>query len=253
LVGTATVTDSTVTTTNCAGSADYCAIFDSLYLNIAKDATKKMTVKANVYALDETSPPYSEGEGISASVVPNAANIIAIDSNDADLLDAHITGTMTGKTIYLYLAGPQVSNISAKLTETKVPDENNTQWMDGEISFKLTAVGYDIVIPATGIAPIAMNLTEATRVPGTAAPMVTIDGRPLGAGTTTELHRTISAGSSRDIVVRGRITAGSANNGDYVYLATEKVQWTWDEGTGTLPSAMLEHLVTSALIWVSGL
>ena len=245
LAATETVTD------DCEGSVDYCAVFDRLFLEIARDATKKITVKVDVYALDEDTPPYSEGEAISATVLPNAESVLAIDANDEQLEDGHISGTMTGETIYLYLAGPVVSNISSELTETPVPDENNTQWMTGKIHFTLSALGYDIVIPTDGIVPVAMNLSDEDDEPETGSIMVTIGGKNLASASLTE--RTISAGSSKKVSAVARINPGDQSNGDHVYLMIGQLNWTWEDGTGTLPTEILTNLVTQPKVWNSGL
>ena len=118
--------------------------FSNLSLDIAKDSTKALTIKADIRPIDGST--VSEGNTINAVLTANASNIVVSDSQDNV---ATITAaTITGKTMHLYTVAPTFTFISGKIT----PDANSSGNATTEIVFSVTANGGDIYIPDTAVA-----------------------------------------------------------------------------------------------------
>jgi len=127
--------------------------FDSLNVAIAKDATKTLTVKADAKVLATT----SEGAIVSVSAATtNVASIVAID--DYDISVTSLTGSATGKNIYLYTKAPSLALVSTSITGTT----NKVAQGDFTIKFNVTADGGDIYVSATTTTGIIVTSTAST-------------------------------------------------------------------------------------------
>ena len=125
--------------------------FDSLNVAIAKDATKTLTVKADAKVLA------SEGAIVSVSAATtNVASIVAID--DYDISVTSLTGSATGKNIYLYTKAPSLALVSTSITGTT----NKVAQGDFTIKFNVTADGGDIYVSATTTTGIIVTSTAST-------------------------------------------------------------------------------------------
>ena len=125
--------------------------FDSLNVAIAKDATKTLTVKADAKVLA------SEGAIVSVSAATtNVASIVAIDDYDISVIS--LTGSATGKNIYLYTKAPSLALVSTSITGTT----NKVAQGDFTIKFNVTANGGDIYVSATTTTGIIVTSTAST-------------------------------------------------------------------------------------------
>jgi len=257
LIASASIDDEDV----CAGDAEYCAIFEDLDEDvvIAKNAKKTLTVKVTFAELNVETENYAENDFVSATVVSGNDDIIQADDVNYDPVVADaITGAADGEDMYLYLAAPVISSISVQLTETKEVVEGNTTtdtaWMSGTISFRLTAVGGDIIINADGITLAGVNSSNADNdVDLGETDQIKIDGKILGADTTEVIDRTITEGQYKTIVAKADIVAsgGAAGSAEYVYLTVDAIEWADEdeEDEGALPDTLIENLVTDDLIF----
>ena len=127
--------------------------FDNLNVTIGKDVTKTLTVKANAKVLATT----SEGAIVSVSAATaNVASIVAID--DYDISVTSLTGSATGKNIYLYTKAPSLALVSTSITGTT----NKVAQGDFTIKFNVTANGGDIYVSATTTTGIIVPSTAST-------------------------------------------------------------------------------------------
>ena len=127
--------------------------FDNLNVTIGKDVTKTLTVKADAKVLATT----SEGAIVSVSAATtNVAHIVAID--DYDISVTSLTGSATGKNIYLYTKAPSLALVSTSITGTT----NKVAQGDFTIKFNVTADGGDIYVSATTTTGIIVTSTAST-------------------------------------------------------------------------------------------
>jgi len=125
--------------------------FDNLNVTIGKDVTKTLTVKADAKVLA------SEGAIVSVSAATtNVASIVAID--DYDISVTSLTGSATGKNIYLYTKAPSLALVSTSITGTT----NKVAQGDFTIKFNVTANGGDIYVSATTTTGIIVTSTAST-------------------------------------------------------------------------------------------
>jgi len=126
--------------------------FDNLNVTIGKDVTKTLTVKADAKVLAT-----SEGAIVSVSAATtNVASIVAID--DYDISVTSLTGSATGKNIYLYTKAPSLALVSTSITGTT----NKVAQGDFTIKFNVTADGGDIYVSATTTTGIIVTSTAST-------------------------------------------------------------------------------------------
>lgn len=127
--------------------------FDNLNVTIGKDVTKTLTVKADAKVLATT----SEGAIVSVSATTtNVASIVAID--DYDIGVTSLTGSATGKNIYLYTKAPSLALVSTSIVGTT----NKPAEADATIKFNVTANGGDIYVSATTSLGIIATSTAST-------------------------------------------------------------------------------------------
>ena len=125
--------------------------FDNLNVTIGKDVTKTLTVKADAKVLA------SEGAIVSVSAATtNVASIVAID--DYDISVTSLTGSATGKNIYLYTKAPSLALVSTSITGTT----NKVAQGDFTIKFNVTANGGDIYVSATTTTGIIATSTASS-------------------------------------------------------------------------------------------
>ena len=206
--------------------------FTLLEVDIVEDTTKTLTVKVE-YAATSTAG------SVTASVA--AGDVLGVSANEET---PTYSGSAAGNTIYFNASGVQVTFVSATLTETKGEATSTTDYMDGTITFKLAAVGEDVVIPTDGIAVQGWLVASATSTGVTVSPtLIMINGELLNAAATTT--RTLLAGaSSKTIVAQGRISDSTANL--YVRLEISQVAWTG----GSLSANQIKDLKTEPKIFV---
>ena len=126
--------------------------FDNLNVTIGKDVTKTLTVKADAKVLAT-----SEGAIVSVSAATtNVASIVAID--DYDISVTSLTGSATGKNIYLYTKAPSLALVSTSITGTT----NKVAQGDFTIKFNVTANGGDIYVSATTTTGIIVTSTASS-------------------------------------------------------------------------------------------
>ena len=136
--------------------------FSNLNVDIAKDATKTLSIKADIQPIDGST--VAEGSTIAATLTANGTNIVAADSQDNTATVS--SAIITGKTMHLYTVAPSFSFISGKIT----PDPNSSTKATAEIEFSVTANGGDIYIDKNtnnATAGIDANVYGETAATGT--------------------------------------------------------------------------------------
>lgn len=207
--------------------------FSGLGLIIAKDTTKVLTVKADLNLIDGTNA--TTGDSVLIGVP--ALSIVGEDSS----YNTVNGGNVTGNTEYIYLAGPKITLVSASIDKV-TGTSTLTIAGDGTITFKVMALGDDIVIPETGVTAIAAT-TTASATAASSAEEYTIGGVLLSGA--TQAQRTIIAGSEKTIVAAGRV---KADVNARVRLIVSGLQWTTVDGTFNVPAALQANLVTPTVI-----
>jgi len=203
--------------------------FSGLGLIIAKDTTKVLTVKADLNLIDGTNA--TTGDFVLIGV---PANFIVGEDSSYNTVNG---GNVTGNTEYIYLAGPKITLVSASID--KVLNANNqTTHGDGTITFKVMALGGDIVIPENGVTSTAATTTAATSTL-TSGQEYTIGGVLL-----SEAERTITKDSEKTITAKARVTATAVAR---VRLIVSALSWT-AVNTFNVPAALLKDLVTPTVI-----
>ncbi|MBT9139339.1 MAG: hypothetical protein DDT31_01923 [Syntrophomonadaceae bacterium] len=219
LVGTEIV--GTGTTTATAG-------FRNLNIPVARDATKNFSVRVDINRVDGT----TVRSGHTALV-----GLVSVKGEDPLFNVVPSTGTPTGLPQHVYLAGPQITLVSAKIASVLGKD-NLTTHGDGTITFRVTALGRDIVIPTNGVTVSSSTGQEFL-----------IDGVLLSGALPAQ--RTITAGSSRTITASARVTAAI---GSRARLEITRLDWRVELDTApaiSVPLSLLHNLLTPSVI-ISG-
>jgi len=198
--------------------------FSNLAIIVAKDTTKTLTVKADIKPIDGII--ITEGLTIRASIVANATQILAIDSNDDTLSDAQITGTATGKTLTAYTKAPTLTFVSSNITKTVQAGQDDQA--DATIVFDVTANGGDIYIDkaSTTLGTITVDDGMATH-----NNFDGVNGNDLGVGTytftsTADISGTaylIRSGQTARFTISGHITNIGVTG--YTRMALDTLTW----------------------------
>ncbi|MFA5722297.1 MAG: peptidoglycan-binding domain-containing protein, partial [Candidatus Paceibacterota bacterium] len=144
------------TATNGSETAD----FTGLELDISKDSTKTLTVKASVAKEDEGVAYITPGDYTNVTLTANNTNIVAEDDLYNTLGAGDISGTLTGKNVYFYTEAPVLSFVSSKISL----DADKTDQATGEIVFTVTAQGGDIYLTDNASTTKAITLAETGAV-----------------------------------------------------------------------------------------
>jgi hypothetical protein len=210
-----------------AGAANATFTFAELAVEIAKDATKTLTVKAemkaNAAAVTSTVEIAATGDVVGES--GNGENII-------------VSGTVTGNTQYFYTAAPVISNVQAGITETNNAT-GSTLMLEGAIAFSVTAVGGDITFasPTSITSTWAADGTATTT--GATALAQSYDGTAWTTGS-----KTITKGQTKTFTFEYAMSTGATAGLRYLY-SIGGVTWTG----GTLPSELIKTLLTGSIVW----
>jgi len=213
-----------------AGAATATTSFSDLGLVIAKDTTKILNIKVDLNEIDGTNA--TSGIGFLIGV-----NSVTGEDSSFNTVTA---GAATGETQYVYLAGPKITLVSASI-EKVLNASNQTTHGDGTISFKVVALGGDIVIPDTGVTSTAATTTAAATTTITGQEY-TIGGVSLSAATAAQ--RTITKDSEKTITAKARV---SCTAGARVRLTVSDLSWT-AVNTFNVPASLLEDLVTPTVL-----
>jgi len=215
--GTATATDIVAYKlydgTTLLGSESYSATFtfDNLDLEIAKDATKALSLKVEVI---------KNAAVVTASARIAANTDITGESSNGEALTP--SGTVSGELKHFYKAAPVVSNINANVVERENSTTSTlTAWLDAIITFSITASGDDIVIATTA----AADMIKATAVGGATASLqgVTLGG--LDLVTASVADRTITKGNSKTMQMAARVASITNTTSTYVTFYADLLGW----------------------------
>jgi len=185
------------------------ALFDNLSLNIAKDSTKVLTVKADWAPAVGTGTPVVYHEGDKLAVQFASATFIDNDDNNGSS-----TGTVNGSVMTGNLIGLTVSNITSSITKNTDSTGSGLS-ADAKITFNLTANGDQVSLNGItgtkdGIVAKAYNASSEI-VPNTE--IITVDGKVLGA---TPII--MADGQTVTIVVTGRLAATAGTVTTWMYV-----------------------------------
>lgn len=232
LMDGATVLASANTVANATVSA---ITFENLNVNIVKDATKTLAVKADISELhaDKT----IVGESFWVALVVDNAKIIAEDALYATLGDAKILGAdITSGKSYAYKIAPEWTLASAKITQ--IGDSVVGYAANTEIVFTVTAKGGDVYIAkalagAAGTNQIWHEKTAAGNG-GTLSGSLSVSGTPV-AGANGYL---VSDGTTRTFTITGHIPKGGAAG--FTGARVSGISWALtDDGLATATNSLL--------------
>ena len=189
--------------------------FDNLDVAIAKDATKVLTIKADI------KPITTEGYTIAAAFTAVAAKIVAIDSSENSVTSLS-GGTITGKDMNLYIVAPVLSLTSA--TGQKTNPDTGASTYDGVIKFSVTASGGTIYVNAYNAGGAGSGILGAhTNASSTNSNYTFTSTADKVASTTTGLfYFTIPSASTKAFTVSSHAT-GDAK---YASFALTSFYWT---------------------------
>jgi len=194
--------------------------FDNLSVNITKDSTKTLSVKADIKPIDGST--VNEGDTISATLTPNATNVVAADSQDNT---ASITGsTITGNTMHLYTVAPSFTFVSGKVT----PDANSSAVATAEIKFSVTANGGNVYLP--GAISTTTNDNIVVTYYGATSTAITsgiIDTDATDGGNSDYL---VEEGSTKTFTVTVSLSTSTAGTTGLLGAKINKIYWATDSG-----------------------
>jgi hypothetical protein len=209
--------------------------FANLAVDIAKDATKTLSVKVEM-----AKNVSSVTEQVSVAAI---GDVVGTSGNDEVLT---ISGTPAGKTITFYTAAPVVSNVTTNLVETKNATGNTTM-LEATIQFTLTAQGGDISISSTVNAAKGIKYdwyADGVLVTTGTAAAVAVDGFPPTVTTT------ITQGTGKVFTIQYALVGGAANK--RYGLAVNSLEWinpTTNVKLGGLTAELMKALMTTGVVW----
>lgn len=135
--------------TACSATTCY-ATFSDLDETIAKDATVKYTVKADIFKADASAVYYTAGETILATLATATADVTAEDADYTTLVQTTTqTGVSTGTKQHLFVKAPIVTLVSAPTPTVTTSGIAATQTGTFNITFTVKAQGSDIYVDNT--------------------------------------------------------------------------------------------------------
>jgi len=199
--------------------------FAPLNLRITKDATKTLSIKADI--------PIVTGakQNASTSVSVATGGIVSADAGTFASITAG-GSTATGKKVYLYTAAPSLALVSTSIATNRAgrTDGSNTISADAKIKFNVTAVGGDIYV-SSGTAGVVATTTNTASIQTSISSAYTTDAE-------TDSNWLVRNGETKWFEVTSFITNASPTAG-YVYMdfasftwgtstAANTYTWNWD-------------------------
>jgi len=134
-------------------------VFDNLNIQVSKDTTKVLTVKADWLATS------TAGNAASMSWTLSENNIYAEDAATYTQLttsNGYLTGSsVTGGTVYGYTVAPSLALVSTSITEYKPTDTTGSQ-AQAKIKVNVTAQGGDIYFPKYSATAASSGLSASS-------------------------------------------------------------------------------------------
>jgi hypothetical protein len=144
--------------------------FTLLDIPIVKDATKVLTLKANVAKLDTSYT--TAGDYVHAVLDGTAvANITAEDSLYHTLTNTELDGTATTENQYFYVKGPTFAFIQATEARSDYSSSSPSDVGDFSIKFSVTANGGDVYLPTVDHATYSSGNTDDNGILQTITPV----------------------------------------------------------------------------------
>ena len=194
--------------------------FTGLTLSIAKDATKVLSIKADI-------PKQSSVTGLVSGTVSVTAASSTVKAEDATTFaSSNVTGSnvSTGKAI-MFDKAPTLALSSTAITLVKPPNTaSNTQWADATIRLNVTAVGGDIYFASSTYN--ALN-ASATSPVGLLVADTTTTGTIIGSNATQQTSGTwlVRAGETKYIEWKARFENASTSGSYQVRAELTDVRW----------------------------
>jgi len=218
------------------------ADFTDLDIDIVKDATKTLTIKASVAAIGASAT--KEGDYTNVTLTASKANIVCEDSLYNDIT---ATGSLTGKYVYFYTVAPIWALVKAEISQ--IGDATVGYTANAEIVFTVTAQGGDVYIAKTlAYAAAANNVISVDRT--------TLKGGELEGSLSVSPASPIAgsfgykvgSGETRTFTINGFIPVGTAAVGGFAGMKVNGISWgIVDEDTDpdTYSTFLLEDFVTT--------
>ena len=186
--------------------------FTSLNIPIAKDATKVLTIKADI--------PKEKGTGLEASASLQASSATIVAEDATTFASVNVTGsTVSGSVVHLRYVVPVLALNSATFTPVKPPNTaSNTQWADFKIRVNVTADGGDIYVADNA----SSGLVATTSVPASAT--MTATALDSNATEQTGGEWLVTNGATRYFEISGRIENTKAE-AYYVRALLSNIKW----------------------------
>jgi len=205
------------------GAAD--ADFTDLDINISKDATKTLTIKASVAIEDAGSAYITPGDNVYVTLAALAASITSEDDLYNSLTDSEISGGLTGKSVYFYVEAPVLSLVSSGLAL----DADQTDDATGSIVFTVKAEGGDIYFYDDATTTKAITVAEVGGSTATATNSYSVTGYE----STDNIVYKVAQGTTATFTITGHLDNDAGTPG---FSSFDLTHFKWDETSAT-PSA----------------
>ena len=144
-----------------AGAID--ADFTDLDINIAKDVTKTLTIKASIAKEDGGTTYVTPGDYTDVALTVNDTNIVAEDDLYNTVATASMSGGLTGKSVYFYVEAPVFALLSSAFDVSSSSTTTSSDAGDVSFVFSVTASGGDIYLPKAGNSTYGTSAATGTR------------------------------------------------------------------------------------------
>ena len=195
------------------------ADFSDLNINIAKDATKTLTVKASITKEDAGASYVAPGDYTKVALTANGTNIVAEDSLYTTITP---TGTLTGKEVYFYVEAPVLSLVSSGLAL----DADQTDDATGSIVFTVKAEGGDIYFYDDATTTKAITVAEVGGSTATATNSYSVTGYE----STDDIVYKIAQGTTATFTITGHLDNDAGTAG---FSSLDLTHFKWDETSAT--------------------
>jgi len=148
---------------NTATTGDETADFTDLDINIAKDVTKTLTIKASIAEEDAGAVYVTPGDYTNVTLVANETNIVAEDDLYNTVETASMSGGLTGKNVYFYVEAPVFALLSKAFDVSSSSTTTSSDAGDVSFVFSVTASGGDIYLPKAGNSTYGTSAVTGTR------------------------------------------------------------------------------------------
>ena len=189
-------------------------------ISISKDATKTLTVKADVAKVATSYT--TAGDYVRVALTGNATNITAEDANYTTLANANISGTATGNYVSFYDKTPELALVSTSIKQVSA-GSSGEMGAEFSITLSVTALGGDIYIAKFDATTPGFTAAKQGSYGGAIAYDITST-----ANVSSNANFLVGSGETKSFTVSGWIPEGTAGMEG---AKITDVRWNTDDGS----------------------